>query len=394
MVEAELVKVPTEGEPLSVILKLAGERCNLDCVYCFERRRDYGAPAYLDPLIVQDLLRRMPSSPMALELHGGEPLLYPKAKMVQLLRILSAHTSPVKLSMQSNGTLLTDAWLRIFRDEFPSLSIGISCDGPGAMAQFRLTMRELATDAQVATALSLCGLHSLSVGVACVLSRANISRVDELLCYFGSFPSIKAVKFIPCFDYHPVQGKGTTRSKRVISIINSASAGIAPWAISPAEYAEFLMKAWTVWEQKGLFEKFTLEPLLSYVRRVLDKPVNDCHFSAKRCAHVITVFPGGRVGGCDEFDGRLSNFDGGINAAISKGRTPTIWQHSHVSQLITNLQKKCSDCGYLSSCGGGCPAQRLRLAEEGLDQIYCDYRITLIDFVRGRLEASDQVIPR
>lgn len=394
MGDAELVRMPAEGDPLSVILKLVGERCNLDCVYCYERRRDYGAPAYLEPLTVQGLLERVPGSPLAVELHGGEPLLYPKAKLVQLLRILRGHPSPVKLSMQTNGTLLSDAWLRIFRDEFPSISIGISCDGPGDLSEFRLTMGETETAEQVASALTLCGSHSLSVGVICVLSRANIASAEEILSYFGSFAAIKAVKFVPCFDYHPKQGKGTTRSTRVISIIDSASAGMAMWAISPEEYAEFLKSTWDIWQAKGLFEKFTLEPLLSYVRRVMDKPVSDCHFSANRCAHVITVFPGGRVGGCDEFDGRLSSFEGEIASAISNDHLPTIWQHSPVSRLIANLKQKCAECSYLHTCGGGCLAQRLRLAEEGIEQSYCDYRIALIDFIRSRLEAAGKTLPR
>lgn len=63
---------------LSVILKLPGEVCNINCVYCYEKRRPYENNKFMNPNDVTKFLNLFNGRPLSIELHGGEPLILGK----------------------------------------------------------------------------------------------------------------------------------------------------------------------------------------------------------------------------------------------------------------------------------------------------------------------------
>jgi len=98
------------NDTLSIILKLVGEVCNLDCTYCYEKRKPYEGNRILQPETVSSVLKRFGKRPLRIELHGGEPLLYPMKKMDELVQMFDSHGPQVRVAIQTNGVLMTQEW--------------------------------------------------------------------------------------------------------------------------------------------------------------------------------------------------------------------------------------------------------------------------------------------
>jgi uncharacterized protein len=128
-------------ENIHLVLKVA-EVCNLDCKYCYfffggddSHVRD---PHYLHHTTVERIgaflsegIDALGVSKVDISLHGGEPLMIGKRRFEAMCRILHEHISPkahLKLVMQTNATLLDDAWLEILSAY--DVGIGVSLDGP------------------------------------------------------------------------------------------------------------------------------------------------------------------------------------------------------------------------------------------------------------------------
>ncbi|NRB11408.1 MAG: radical SAM protein [Rickettsiaceae bacterium] len=126
---------------LSIVLKIT-ERCNLNCSYCYffngsdqsyKERPARMADDDIDSLIefLSDGIRDLSLGHINIGFHGGEPLLYGRKKLDDLCTKLSAKlSSKVKLtfSLQSNGLLIDERWIDIFKKH--SIGLGISVDGP------------------------------------------------------------------------------------------------------------------------------------------------------------------------------------------------------------------------------------------------------------------------
>jgi uncharacterized protein len=136
----------------NVILKIA-QRCNLDCTYCYVYNRGDHSWRDRPPIIADGVLRQLAQRivehcerhamrSFTVELHGGEPLLVGKRRMQSLIDILRGDCAPIhlRLTMQTNGTLLDREWIDLFARN--GLSFGVSVDGPPEFADRRRVMRD------------------------------------------------------------------------------------------------------------------------------------------------------------------------------------------------------------------------------------------------------------
>jgi uncharacterized protein len=114
---------------VSVILKLRGETCNVDCLYCYEKRKEAPGGARISAEQVARLAEIFRGRRLAVELHGGEPLTAGKEAVGAVLTELAAQPSVIRVSLQTNGVRLDESWLDLFDAIYPDLQIGISLDG-------------------------------------------------------------------------------------------------------------------------------------------------------------------------------------------------------------------------------------------------------------------------
>ena len=122
----------------TVLLKVAS-RCNLNCEYCyFYRSPDQGwlrqpvrmSWETIDAVIARLAeLREHQQRPLAVVLHGGEPLLLGKSRLDRLLKGLRSELGQEStIALQTNGTLVNDELIELFSET--RTVVGVSIDGP------------------------------------------------------------------------------------------------------------------------------------------------------------------------------------------------------------------------------------------------------------------------
>ncbi|WP_199806700.1 hypothetical protein [Streptomyces sp. NRRL F-5727] len=94
---------------VSVILKLRGETSDIDCLYCFEKRKESPGGAQISAAQVHRLGSVFSGRPLSVELHGGEPLTAGRERLAEILDALAAQPNVIRVSLQTNGLQLDDA---------------------------------------------------------------------------------------------------------------------------------------------------------------------------------------------------------------------------------------------------------------------------------------------
>src|SRR5688572_11652323 len=105
-----------------------GVKCNLECTYCYEGgQREAGnfSPGY----DVDAMIAALDKETSEFALFGGEALLI---KLPDLERLLAYGLKRFgKNGVQTNGTLITDAHVELFKKY--KCHVGVSMDGPGVL---------------------------------------------------------------------------------------------------------------------------------------------------------------------------------------------------------------------------------------------------------------------
>jgi uncharacterized protein len=375
---------PRADQPLAVLLKLAGESCNINCHYCYEKRKPYASAQRLEPEALRRFLELLGTRPLLVELHGGEPLLIGRTRMRALLEVLREHAGQVSLAMQTNATLLDEKWIAFWQEEWPDLDLGLSLDGPPEINdRHRVDFRGEGSGNLVEDALHRLERAGFQVGVIAVVTHASLGRAPELVDYFAGFGSIRFLKFAPCFDYNVTTKRFPPGNRDALLALNASGTGRAGWATTPDEYAQFVIDAFEAWRQ-GAFKRFLLEPVSSLIQTLAGGEPAFCHFNANKCAHMLTLYPDGRVGSCDELRmpdaelGRLDALDD-LDGVIAMSTNPVL------AERLERLFDKCNQCDYRPSCRGGCLATRLAFEGTPEDDAYCDHRMRMIDHVSAAI---------
>ncbi|MFH9128116.1 FxsB family cyclophane-forming radical SAM/SPASM peptide maturase [Streptomyces griseoaurantiacus] len=203
----------------SYVLKVAN-RCNIDCDYCYVFRSADQAwrnlPARMDVVVARAAARRIAehASRHALPavhvvLHGGEPLLAgPRhlARLLDAVREEIPHTLTTRLELQTNGTLLSEAWLDLF--ERYEVTVGVSIDGPpSANDRHRLTHSARSSTASAVRGIRLLRTRPhLFAGLLAVVDLANDPvEVHDYLAAFEP-PSIDFGLPHATYDAPPPRG--------------------------------------------------------------------------------------------------------------------------------------------------------------------------------------------
>ncbi|MGW7459028.1 radical SAM protein [Streptomyces sp. NPDC054797] len=392
-IESLYASLPETGmdTAVSVILKLRGETCDIDCLYCFEKRKEAPGGARISAGQVDRLAKLFGARPVCVELHGGEPLTVGRERMAEILDALAAQPNVKQVSLQTNGVLLDEGWLDLFEAHYPDIRFGISLDGDALGNSWRVDYEGRPTYPRVAKTLTLLGRRGLRAGVISAVTPNVLGRANEVIDHLASFDAVTTVSLVPCFDAAVTRstmtvGRRTTPSRQLQNAVIGPTG--PTWAVTPLQYADFVLEATAHWATSGAFHQFKLEPVISTIRRLKGGQTASCHFSDLKCDHVFTAYPDGRLGTCDELPwpeaklAQLADIGSEAEIATAQARLPLL-------QESRSLVAKCVSCAYRTTCGAGCLAVRRRFAQADADDEYCAHRMRLIDGVAALLAQPD-----
>lgn len=169
---------------LAFVLKVVS-RCNLNCTYCYVYNKGDSTWRNRPVLMRDDVLEaaverirdwceRSGQRKVNITFHGGEPLLAGRARFDRWCRQIRdglAGTAEVVFNVQTNGTLVDDAWAALFLEyEF---DVGVSIDGPPAVHDaLRVGRHGEGSHARVVRGVERLGQAGVRMGALAVLQFA------------------------------------------------------------------------------------------------------------------------------------------------------------------------------------------------------------------------------
>lgn len=183
--------VASESSGLDLLVIQPTSLCNLDCRYCYVPDRQN--PERVPIPVLEKLFRAVKGSSVARDQeaidvlwHAGEPLAAGIDFFRQALsageRILGS-LYRLRHSIQTNGTLVTPEWCRLFRDA--EIAIGVSIDGPAELHDAnRKALGGGGSFRRVIRGVELLRAHGIQVNTLAVLNSENILRPDEMFHFF------------------------------------------------------------------------------------------------------------------------------------------------------------------------------------------------------------------
>lgn len=352
----------------SLTLLLVGTTtCNLACTYCYI---DDASRARLTPeqfVTIYDKLDAYfdPDVEFVIVFHGGEPLLLGKDFYRQAFDHLAKQSRSVKTAIQTNLTLMTPEWARLFGDA--GCQIGTSVDGTQAMHDANRVHKDgRGSHHEVLTRIRGVIDQGYSCSAITTLTRTNIQDPDELYEALRSYGAT-AVYFSLVFQH------GDTAAMP-----------------APGEMGSALNRLFDRWVADP--DPVNLAFFGEMIRAVLDEPgAHTCRWAPNCTEYFLAVQPDGQVFPCCDFVGR----DAFSYGNVFDQEIDELWRGDLRTSLASRrdtllAHDRCGSCEIESLCHGGCMA-KTQNPWDGRDYYCPDYRAVYAharEVVTGFLEEA------
>ena len=355
---------PMVTEPFITMAKPVGPVCNLDCGYCYYLSRrglfPRGERFRMRPEVLEAHIRAVieagPGPVVQLVWHGGEPTLAGLdlyRRVVELERRHLPEGWTCINNLQTNGTLLDDAWCAFLAEN--GFTVGLSLDGPARIHDAgRSDRRHRPTHGRVLEGLRRLRAHGIEPDVLCTLTARSAAAPQEVYRFFLD-QGVRWLQFLP------VVGR-------------DAAGRVTPDTVPAPAMASFLIAIFDEWVRHDVgrigVQNF-LEPLLV----VAGHPANLC-VMAETCGRALAVEHDGGVYSCDHFVDPAHRLGSLLEEPLA-GLLEAPAQVAFGRAKRDTLPSICRTCPVLRLCNGGCPKDRFVTApggEPGLSWLCAGYR--------------------
>ncbi|MBQ7296697.1 MAG: radical SAM protein, partial [Alistipes sp.] len=250
----------------TTMLKPAGSTCNLDCHYCYyiDKAVQYGGKQAVmsDELLERYIRQYIEANEVDLVQfcwHGGEPLLLGIDFYRRALALQEKYADGKRIEnvLQTNGTLVDDAWCDLFAAHH--FLVGISLDGPEDIHDaFRLTKGGEPTFARVMQTIERFQRHGVEYNTLSVVNRLCEGRGREIYRFFRDTVRSRYMQFLPAVE-HVIDKSGFHRP--LIVSPEHEGARLAEWSVSATGYGQFLC---------DLFDEWVVQDVVHYFVQMFD----------------------------------------------------------------------------------------------------------------------------
>src|SRR6185436_7250672 len=151
--------------------------CNLDCTYCYLPHRALNRP--MPVAVAADVnVWAAANERFSVVWHGGEPLAAGRAALADLM----APFQGVEHHIQTNATLIDDAWCEFFAEH--DIRVSVSVDGPAALNANRVNRAGSPAYQRIERGIETLRRHGLPFSALCVVSAPRPGLAGELYDYF------------------------------------------------------------------------------------------------------------------------------------------------------------------------------------------------------------------
>lgn len=191
--------------PISIMVKPASSKCNLNCEYCFYNSIASSRCEANKGVMTKSTAKRVIESALDfakdevfITFQGGEPLFagidYFKA-FVDMANELNTFGTKFSFSLQTNGTLINDEWCEFFKKN--SFLIGVSLDGDRELNAYRKLANGDESFDMVFAGIELLKKHNIPFNILSVLSKNIANNFRKTYRFFKS-NNLTYLQYIPC----------------------------------------------------------------------------------------------------------------------------------------------------------------------------------------------------
>lgn len=349
------------GRPLFVMAKPAGAACNLRCNYCYylEKRGLYeGSTQVMSDETLEVFIKQYIATQTTPEVlfiwHGGEPLLRPIAfyERAILLQQRYAEGRRIDNCIQTNGTLINEAWCDFFRRN--NFLVGISIDGTRDMHDaLRRTHSGESSFSDVIRAISLLTKYNIEWNAMATVNAANVEHPLEFYRFFRDKLGCCYLQFTPVVE-RSAHGR----------LLHATEEGgeVTPHSITAKQWGEFLCTIFDEWVRNDVGRIF-VQLFDTTLANWVGAPAGVCTMS-RYCGGAVAIEHNGDVYSCDHFvfsEYRLGNIH--HTPLMEMMYSPE--QRAFGEAKYRSLPKQCLECRYEFACHGECPRNRFITTVEG-----------------------------
>lgn len=195
----------------SYLIKPASAACNLKCTYCFyndvadhRHQFSYGNMTMETvDVLLEKTLNVEDGSEITYAFQGGEPTLAGINYFnyfVKKVNDLKKDRQRIQYAIQTNGTLLNEAWMKLFKDN--DFLVGISLDGYSTNHNKYRISKDGQTFNQVMKGIQLLRDYKIEFNVLTVLTEELAQSPKELFEFFleENFDHVQLIPCLPDFD--------------------------------------------------------------------------------------------------------------------------------------------------------------------------------------------------
>lgn len=346
----------------AVMCKPIGSACNLRCDYCYytdkiphEKRGEVMADEVLEAYISQNFAAHGGAATVEFAWHGGEPTLCGIDFFKRALELEAKHGAgrSVQNSLQTNGTLLNDAWCLFFKEN--DFMVGISIDGPKRLHdQYRRDARGAGSFESAMRGVALLKKHGVRYNTLTTVNAVNVLFPDEVYALLSDISDF--MQFLPV-----VEPEGSAMPPGAFS--ENPGDKMADYSVDGEAYGRFLCRIFDLWRGRDIGKKF-VQIFEATVGNMMGKPAGICVHEPV-CGHAASMELDGSLYSCDRYP-----FDAYRLGNVTE--TPLIEMMENNKKFGMHkadaLASECTDCRYLGLCWGGCPKDRCAVAAGGEDQ--------------------------
>lgn len=344
--------------------------CNLACRYCYndDIRRPLMSEEILERLVAETFsyLRVENSEAKACFIwHGGEPMFAKRDFYERAVEFQEKYSGGIEYenSIQTNGTLINEDWLSLFKEK--QFRVSISIDGPQAINdKNRIDHRGNGSFDKVVNAIKMVKDEGIPLGLCVVISADNKYNAMEIYDFLAQMK-------VP-FNIIPMNRSGSATSNyKEIGL--EADEFAAPWI-------EMYDRWFDADEDYVYCSDFVFK-----TRAILAGVAVDC-IGQKSCASSnLSVDPHGDVYPCATLSGDKAWSYGNINNhSLSELMTSSL----AISFRNREVDSKCASCKWQHVCFGGCHARSHKFfGDFNRRDYYCPSLYRIYEHIEAKLRS-------
>ena len=360
-----------------LLAKPTGAICNLDCTYCFFLSKEMLYPGSrfrmaddLLELYLRQLIEAHARSPeVVVAWQGGEPTMMGLdffERSVEIARSLVEPGQHLLYTIQTNGTLIDDAWAAFFKEH--GFLVGLSIDGPRQIHDaYRVDKGGKGSFDRVMAGLEVLRRHDVDWNALTTIHVANEDRGRQVYRFLRDDCGARFMQFIPIVERATPEtlsaanaGWGEHVEDRPLYV--QAGNLVTGRSVTPEGYGRFLIDVFEDWVRRDIGEVYIQMFDVALANWVGEPPGLCIH--SETCGLALALEHTGDLYSCDHFVEPAYKL-GNIRETRMIDLVVLPQQRAFGQAKRDSLPRYCLECDVRFACHGGCPKDRFTTTPDG-----------------------------